>query len=360
MTTRSSWRASALLALAAVALAGCGDRSPIEAGGRIIGPNVTIYSSLPDPARGTGRDMVDAQKLAIMQAHGRAGAVGINFFSVDEGALGAGSPPKVAGAAAQQVIRDPQVIAAIGALRSDSALTEVPLFNAAGILLVSPGAGYAGFTRAVAPGEPEHWFPSGRPTFARVVGDDDAQADTLVRAALNAGDSISVQAAAGKEPEALTSSIARKAGTVVSSRPDAIIYVGTDVRTAAGAARSLAREHPRATLVFCDELTRGGHAAALPPAVRKHAIFVSSAPRPGSTPELRAFERAFEAQFGRAPDPYAALTYSAMRRVLEAISGAGDRARLRRVVVERYLALPPAAESFTAYRLHGGQRQYLR
>ena len=73
MTTRFSWRASALLALAAVALAGCGDRSAIEAGGRIIGPNVTVYSALPDPARGVGRDMVDAQKLAILQAHGRAG-----------------------------------------------------------------------------------------------------------------------------------------------------------------------------------------------------------------------------------------------------------------------------------------------
>lgn len=360
MTTRSSWRASTLLALAAVALAGCGDRSAIEEGGRIIGPNVTVYSALPDPARGVGRDMVDAQKLAILQAHGRAGAVGINFFSVDDGAIGAASPPKVAGAAAQQVIRDPQVIAAIGALRSDSAQTEVPLLNAAGILLVSPGAGYAGFTRAVSPGEPEHWFPSGRPTFARVAGDDEAQAAALVRTARTAGRRLNVRAGSGVEPEALTSRVVFKAGTVVSSRPDAVINLGTDVQTAVGAAESLARTYPRATLVFCDELTRGGLAAALPPAVRKRAIFVSSAPRPGSTPELRAFERAFAAQFGRTPDPYAALAYRAMRRVLAAISGAGDRARLRRVVVARYLALPPAAERFTAFRLRGGQRQYLR
>jgi uncharacterized protein YkwD len=44
--------------------------------------------------------MVDAEKLAIMQAHGRAGDVGVNFFSVDEGTPGADSPAKVAGAAA--------------------------------------------------------------------------------------------------------------------------------------------------------------------------------------------------------------------------------------------------------------------
>jgi branched-chain amino acid transport system substrate-binding protein len=360
MTTRSSSRARQLVALAIVAvLAGCGDRTAIEQGGRIVGPNVTVYSSLPDPARGVGRDMVDAQKLAILQAHGRAGDVGINFFSVDEGAPGADSPPKVAGVAAEQVIRDPQVIAAIGALRSDTALTVVPLYNAAGVLLVSPGAGYPGFTDPVAPGEPEHWFPSGHQTFARVVGDDTDQADTLVRAAATAGDRLAVEAEAGKAPEALTSAIEREAGQVVDARPDAIIYVGTDVRSAAGVAASLAREHPRSTLVFPDELTRAGLARLLPAAARRRSIFVSSAPRPGSTAELRTFEAAFRDEFGRAPDPYAALGYRAMRRVLQAISDAGSRARLRRVVVARYMALPPAADGFTAFRVRDGRRDYL-
>jgi branched-chain amino acid transport system substrate-binding protein len=361
MTTRSSWRASRLVALAAVAvLAGCGDRSAIEGGGRIIGPNVTVYSSLPDPARGVGRDMVDAQKLAIMQAHGRAGAVGINFFSVDEGAPGADSPPKVAGVATQQVIRDPQVIAAIGALRSDTALTEVPLYNAAGILLVSPGAGYPGFTDPVAPGEPEQWFPSGHRTFARVVGDDADQADTLVRAARSAGNRIAVESEAGKAPEALTTEVERRLSQVYDARPDAVIYVGTDVRSAAGVAEALAREHPHARLVFPDELTRAGLGRLLPASVRRRSIFVSSAPKPGSTAELRDFEAAFSDEFGRAPDPYAVLGYRAMRRVLQAISDAGKRARLRRVVIQRYLALPPAADGFTAFRVRDGRRAYLR
>lgn len=347
-----------LVALAAVAvLAGCGDRGAIEAGGRIIGPNVTVYSSLPDPARGVGRDMVDAEKLAIAQAHGRAGDVGINFFSVDEGAPGADAPAKVAGLATQQVIRDPQVIAAIGALRSDTALTEVPLYNAAGVLLVSLGAGYPGLTDPIAPGEPEHWFPSGHPTFARVVGDDADQAAALLRAAHGR---VALEAESGKVPEALANEIRDAAPRLVDSRPDAVIYAGTDVRSAAGVAEALAREHPRATLVFPDELTRAGLAALLPPAVRRRAVFVSSAPEPGSTPELRAFESAFAGEFGRAPDPYAALAYTAMRRVLQAISGAGSRARLRRVVIERYLALPPAADGFTAFRIRDGRREYLR
>ena len=358
MTTRSSWRASVLVALAAVAvLAGCGDRGAIEAGGRIVGPNVTVYSSLPDPAHGLGRDMVDAQKLAIEQARGRAGDVGINFFSVDEGPLGADAPPKVAGAAAEQVIRDPQVIAAIGAVRSDAALTEVPLYNAAGVLLVSVGAGYPGFTDPIAPGEPEHWFPSGRQTFVRVAGDDAEQAAALLRAARG---QVALEAEAGKVPEALAAEVRDAAPRLVTTRPDSVIYAGTDVRSAVGVAEAVARERPHATFVVPDELTRAGLAAALPPAVRRGAVFVSSAPEPGSTAELRGFEQAFAAAFGRRPDPYAVLAYRAMRRVLQAISDAGPRARLRQAVVERYLALPPAADGFTAFRVRGGRREYLR
>jgi ABC-type branched-subunit amino acid transport system substrate-binding protein len=340
-------------------LTGCGDRAAIEQGGRIIGPNVTIYSSLPDPDRGVGRDMVDAQKLAIAQAHGRAGDVGINFFSVDEGAPGEDAPPKVAGAAAAQVIRDPQVIAAIGALRSDAALTEVPLYNAAGVLLVSPGAGYPGFSEPVAPGEPEHWFPSGHQTFARVVGDDRDQAAALVRVASRFGGRVVLEAEADKVPEALAGAVRDAASRLVTARPDAVIYAGTDLRSAAGVAESLAREHPRAALIFPDELTRAGLPARLPAAVRRRAVFVSSAPEPGSTPELRTFESDFEREFGRRPDSYAVLAYTAMRRVLEAITDAGPRARLRRVVVQRYFALPAPDERFTAFRVRGERRDYL-
>ena len=75
------------------------------------------------------------------------------------------------------------MIAVVGAVRSDTAMTSLPLFNAAGILLVSPGAGYAGFTAPVAAGEPDRWYPSGRPTFARVIEDDTEQARALLRAA---------------------------------------------------------------------------------------------------------------------------------------------------------------------------------
>ena len=125
-------RALAVLAPAAV-LAGCGsERSAVTAGGRVVGDNLTIYASVPDPARGGGRDMVDAAKLAIAQAGGRAGDFGINFVAVDEGSPGHPDPAVVPAKAAEQAIRDAQVIAVVGAVRSDAAMTSLPLATASG------------------------------------------------------------------------------------------------------------------------------------------------------------------------------------------------------------------------------------
>ena len=96
----------------------------------------------------------------------------------------------------------------------------------------------------------------------------------------------------------------------------------------------------------------------LTPAALSRAVFVSSAPEPGSTAELRAFEAAFEKEFGRPPDPYAVLAWQGTRRVLDAIEAAGPRGRLRREVAERYLALPPLPDAFRAFRIRGGERRY--
>jgi branched-chain amino acid transport system substrate-binding protein len=353
-------RGLAALAAAAV-LAGCGsERGAITAGGRVVGDNLTVYASVPDPARSVGRDMVDAAKLAIAQAGGRVGDFGINFVATDEGSLGAPDPARVPAAAAEEVIRDAQVIAVVGAVRSEAALTSLPLFNAAGILLVSPGAGYPGFTEPVAAGEPDRWYPSGRPTFARVIEDDVAQARALLRAAGRGR--VAIEGEVGKVASEQVEALQEAAGDRIVEdvrRADAVIYAGTDVRSAQGVAESLTREAPAARLVFGDELTRAGLPGRVAPAARRRAVFVTAAPEPGSSSELRAFERDFEAQFGRAPDPYAVLAWRATEGVLDALAAAGPRANLRRVVAERFLASPPPASGFTAFRLRGGAREYL-
>ena len=329
---------------ALVLLGGCGgSQAPITAGGRVAGEAVTVYSSLPNPGAGAARDIVDAEKLAVMEADGQAGGLDVNFVSVDESGGAA--------AAAEEVIRDPQVIAVIGALHSSTAMTSVPLFNAAGILLVSPGASYEGFTRPVAPGEPERWYPSGRRTFARLVADDGEPARALLDAAAGSGARsdrrpgagvrrVVVERAPGRVAAALAAALERADAAdervrivADAARADSVVIASEDLEYALAAA---ARAAPGATLVLPDALTRAGVQERLPP--DRRAVFVTSAPEPGSTPELQAFEAAFRERFGRAPSPYAAVGYEGMRSVLAAIDHAAPRSGVRARVIEAFVA----------------------
>jgi hypothetical protein len=118
-----------LIALLAI-LAGCGGTSEggISGGGKVIGRTVTVYSLTSDPG-GSNRDFVDAEKLALADAGGRAGALAVNFSSLDLG----GADQQRQAQAARRAINDPQIIAAI----VDATAVTVPLFNAAGILQVA-------------------------------------------------------------------------------------------------------------------------------------------------------------------------------------------------------------------------------
>ena len=121
---------AATLAALVLVLAGCGTSKDegISGGGKVIGKTVTVYSLTSDPG-GANRDFVDGQKLALSDAGGRAGALAVNFTSLDLG----GSDDKLQAQASRRAISDPQIIAAI----VDATPVTVPLFNAAGILQVA-------------------------------------------------------------------------------------------------------------------------------------------------------------------------------------------------------------------------------
>ena len=140
--------------VAAVLLAGCGSRDlGIVGGGNVIGHTVTVYSLTRDQgASPAARDLIDGEKLALAQAHGRAGSLSVNFSSID---TGDGSDESFANAA-RRAINDPQTIAVV----ADATPVTVPLFNAAGILQVAP-AGDLGLAR-----DPNA-NPSGHDTLAR-------------------------------------------------------------------------------------------------------------------------------------------------------------------------------------------------
>jgi branched-chain amino acid transport system substrate-binding protein len=334
--------ATAAALAAAAALAGCGALQDVTRGGRVIGDTLTVYSLLPQPGQGHARDIVDAEKLALFDAGGTAGPYAINFISISEGEAGGDAVGKKVALALRDAIADPQITAMIGPAGSGTATATVPLLNAAGILEVTPGAGYAGFTEEVRPGEPERWQPSGRRTFARLAGHDGEQARALLAAAAEASGRSAPRVLIEREPGAIAGALVaalRAAGARVvedPARADAVVYAGEDVETAAGVADSLAREAPGTPVVLPDALTRAGVAARLSGPARRSAVLVSSAPEPGSTPALRRFEQRFRERFGRAPGPYAAVGYEAMRSVLAAIARAGERAGWRQAVIDSY------------------------
>jgi branched-chain amino acid transport system substrate-binding protein len=322
----------ALAALLMLALAGCGaSQSTINRGGNVIGTTLNVYSVLPQPGEGSAHDMVDAEKLALYDAGGTAGDYKVNFISLDESG---GAGPFAA--ALRDAVADPQVVAMIGPAGTRAARATVPVLNAAGILEVTPGAGYPGFTDLSGRGEPALWQPSGRRTLARIVGDDRAQARALLAAA--GGRRIAIEQEPGAEADGLVAALRAEGARIVENerRADAVVYAGEDAESAAGVLNGVAREAPRAKLLVPDALTRAEIAPRLSRAARRRAALLSSSPEPGSTPQLRRFEARFRERFGREPGPYAAVGYEAMRSVLAAIAAAGRHAGHRQAVIDAY------------------------
>jgi hypothetical protein len=340
--------AAAVLA-AAAALAGCKSLENVARGGKVVGDTLTVYSLLPQPGAGNARDFVDAEKLALYGTGGTAGAFAVNFVSVDEGRR---SPLEL-----RDALADPQITALIGPVSSDTAMTTVPLFNEAGVLEVTPGAGYAGFTEPVHPGEPERWQPSGRRTLHRLAGDDIAQARAMLAAARAAtgreNPRVAIEQEPGRVADALVTALHDAGARTVGdpARADAVIYAGeNDLENAAGVADALAEEAPDAEVLLPAALTFAGIETRLSRAARRRAVLLSSAPEPGSTPALRDFAARFRERYDRPPGPYAIVGYRAMGGVLDAIERAGDRAGYRQEVVDAYFDRAGDPAPFTAFR----------
>jgi branched-chain amino acid transport system substrate-binding protein len=332
----------ALVALAAMVMAGCGDRSAVDAGGEIGGSWLTVHSLLP-PTQ-VARDMVDAQKLALLQDRGRAGAYRITVVSDRlEGGRGA-LANRVRGA-----INDPQMIAAIADLDSHTARVTIPMLNEAGILDVSPGATYPGFTSRFPgspPGEPERWQPAAEPTFAPLLPNDAAQAEAIARAARPP---VAVESEVEPADQTLADMVRRRVGddlTTDTRRARTIVYAGSDPESAAGVVEALLREAPNARILLSSSLLRAGMTT-----VRRRVAFVDPAGPPDA-----AFVEQFEQRFDRCPHPYAHLAHEAMQWILDAITEVGERAGERRRVVRAYMdAHPPEQAGARPFFLVSGR-----
>jgi branched-chain amino acid transport system substrate-binding protein len=344
---------------------------------RVIGDTLTVFSSLPQqgPLGAVSRDVVRAEKLALQEAGGRAGAFNVSYVSLDSAdpQTGRSEPGRVA-ANARRAVQTPNTVAYLGELEPGASAVSVPILNAGGILQVSPRDTFGGLTERGARGEPERFYPSGVVNFARVVPPGGAQGRGIVAAMRAAGvRRLAVADDAGVQGGALAgrvAGLARAAGIDVvgrrrldprgevpedlagdlrEARADAFFYGGASGDFAVEVLQTAAGAGARLRLYGADALTVAPGLPGLSGAAADRLTLTGVDPG-----EQAAFARRFRAAYGAAPDRQAVLGYRSMRLVLEAVRAAGKDADSRREVIRRAMALAeePVA-TFKRYRLDG-------
>jgi hypothetical protein len=296
------FRALMTALLVAAALTGCGDRSAITAGGEVPrGETLTVYVLVPRTPAGV--DLARGAKLALFQAHGRAGGRPIQFATADE-------PSETEGIAAtvRDVVLDTGAVAVIGDLDPRTAAVSAPLLNAAGFLHVSP----------IAPDEIGQ--PAEQRTFFALGPSLDDQARAIVAQAKGP---FAVEAEPGGEGRA--DAIRAVAGrTVATDRARTVVYAGSDPVNARGTVRGILRENKRATVIVPAVADIAG------PRIR--VLAPDTTPPPGFA----------EAYPGVEPGRYARFGFDAMNDVLAAI-GRADNIRSRPDIIRAFRPSPPGA-----------------
>jgi branched-chain amino acid transport system substrate-binding protein len=397
----------AALVAAAPAVAGCGtDQSR---GGEVPGDTLTIYSSLPlqGPHKAQSQSIVNAEKLALKEAGGKAGEFNVNFASRDDATAGdsrtPGWNPGRTADNASKAAQDARTIGYIGEFDSGATAISVPVTNEASIAQVSPAATAVGLTK-LAPGaekgEPDRFYPTGERNFARVVPADDVQAAAAVRWARELGarrvflvddksvegrglveqfriaaeDKLTIIDTKGMDPR--EDDYADLTREIADARPDLVYFGGgvesnalrfwRDMHAAVPAAR-LMGSHRLLVPDFYEEI---GSAAS-------RTYLVSATKDPSRLPARgRRFLSDYRREFGEAPDAYAAYGHAAMSLLLDVIRRAGDRANKRDEIVEQLLETKnfdsaigtfslnvngdTDLEEVAGYRVRGGRLEFVK
>ncbi len=351
----------------AALLAGCGGGS--TGGVKVSGKQLVIYSSLPlqGQSRQESLDIVDAERMALAKAGGKAGDYMVRLVSLDasKGADGEWDPGKIS-ANARTAAQDRRTIAYIGELDAGASAVSIPILNQATILEVSPGDSQTGLTRPDGGGkdEPDKFYPTDKRNFGRVVQSDHVQADAIATYMKEAG---VTKVFLLNDEEAYGIGLAGQVSR--SAKDQSIAVVGNEgVRPGSKDFASLAAKIARsaATAVFFGmsgrdgrpELFKAIHAAdptlglygshvmatskfltGLGPAAQRTFITQPTLDSRLYPPAGQEFYRDFKAKFGHDPQPMAIFGYEAMGALLAAIDKAGKRGNDRQAVIDAFFGL---------------------
>jgi branched-chain amino acid transport system substrate-binding protein len=311
-----------------------------------------------------GTEMLNAAQLALEEAGNKAGPYQVELLALDEFDESGSYTEEKARANAQTIVNDPDVVACLGPGFTAVAKMLTPLLNEAGIVMVAPSPTWPGLTKpGFVPGEPGIYYPTGRRNFFRVIPTDDLQgavgalwarelgadlvyvvddgqpygqgvAGLFVEKAREIGLEVIVESADIK-----TTDYNELAMRIAQTQPDLIYFGGS--ATFGGPQLILALRNHGIPIPFMgpegmmtsEVLDQAGAAA--------EGIYLTFGIVPFDQMGSRgaAFVEDYRAKYGEEPSAHAALTYDAMRVILDAISRAEDRrdrAAVLRAVAETH------------------------
>jgi len=142
------------------------------------GKTLTISTDLP--LQGTNKDTSDSAnkmiQLYLDKVGGKAGNYKVKLTTYDDSTASTGAwDPATCTANANKHVATTNEVAVMGTYNSGCAKLEVPILNAAPMLMVSDANTNPGLTKTWDPGEPDKYYPSGKRNYARVVTTDDYQ-----------------------------------------------------------------------------------------------------------------------------------------------------------------------------------------
>jgi branched-chain amino acid transport system substrate-binding protein len=381
-----------LLAAVALAVAGCGGGGAVhraQARARTpapVLPSVDVYSSLPlqGPESAQGQAVLNGIKLALLDAHGRAGAWTIDFTSLDDSTAASGRWDATQAAAnATQVAADPRAVLYLGDLDSGASEASMPILNRAGVAQLGPGSTYPGLTARLAvtaPGEPGRYQPSGSRTFARLMPSDVIQARADLEA-MRSAHCAQVALADDGEPDgtgladliehdqASYGLLVTPAVVLARSNPagwasyasglagagfDCFFFAGSVADGAVPITIAVHAAVPRMRLFggagVCTATFTNARDGGLPAPVARLVQCTLPVGDLAAEPAGRAFLAAYRARYGGGdPNPIAAYGYEAMELGLAAVAGLRDQAGARAAVVRAVLATRHRASILGTY-----------
>jgi branched-chain amino acid transport system substrate-binding protein len=365
---RLATAALALLTIAAAAgaLAGCGGVG-VSGAESIAGNQLTIYSSMPlqGPSAAASEQIVNGEKLALSQAHGRVGQFKISYVSLDDASPTSGLwEPGLTATNAKTAAQDTSTIAYLGDYNSAATAVSLPLTNAAGILQVSPASPYVGLTSSQDAGqdEPERFYPSGRRTFGRLLPGDPvegaAQAQLMgilgVHKVYVLDDQdpfqiplaeITAEDAERKGIAVLAhDSIATTAGAVFTGEVEKIAASGAEAVFLAGGPgagtvtlwRKLHDADPHLWLLGTSAMVNESFTDQIGSAGAKTLLSTPLLPVSLYPPSAQVVLRDYRSAFGVAGEPAALYGFESMSVVLNAIFRAGSEGGDRQTVIDRF------------------------